>query len=90
MTHFAGFIHDILLWVRLQSIKRSGNLLRLHRSMCQRLLCSVSKLQFWRFACDAGLLPNNAPRHEIDAVFNSVVCTIKVEWMLGMAFAAVN
>jgi len=34
---------------------------------------SVTKLQFWRLACDCGLLPKSAPRNEIDAVFSSVV-----------------
>jgi hypothetical protein len=53
---------------------------------------SVSKLQFWRFACDAGLLPKDAPRHDIDAIFNNVVlseskqalCTIGLQ-SVGLA-----
>ena len=34
---------------------------------------SVTKLQFWRLACDCGLLPKTAPRGEIDAVFSRAV-----------------
>jgi len=49
---------------------------------------SVSKLQFWRFACDAGLLPNNAPRHEIDAVFNNVVRDLGEGSNVTMAYPA--
>lgn len=34
---------------------------------------SVTKLQFWRLACDCGILPKSAPRSQIDAIFNSAV-----------------
>lgn len=49
---------------------------------------SVSKLQFWRLACDCGLLPKTSPRHEIDAVFNNTVRDLGEGSDVTMAYPA--
>jgi len=49
---------------------------------------TVTKLQFWRLACDTGCLAKGAPRGQVDAIFNASVKSLGLSEQISMSLPA--
>jgi len=49
---------------------------------------TVTKLQFWRLACDTGVLAKGAPRGQVDAIFNASVKSLGLSEQISMSLPA--
>jgi hypothetical protein len=49
---------------------------------------TVTKLQFWRLACDTGVLAKGAPRGQVDAIFNASVQSLGLSEQISMTLPA--
>jgi len=49
---------------------------------------TVTKLQFWRLACDTGCISRGAPRHQIDQIFSASVKALGLVDQISMSLPA--